>query len=178
MSGECEPWRRGHRQDSEQLHCRGLFRRHLSCFAATGIATQLDVNLTGSQLRGLDGGSGAYLDATTGAVSGNVITPGRGTGSFLNVTANTGIYDIAPGMVISGNTISDFVGAGIQATTSGTVITGNKVWGTSSGIDLGCNAVSVTKNTITGTGVGLAHIPISFTGVNTFYNVGSLFVKC
>jgi hypothetical protein len=144
----------------------------------TGQPAQLTLNLTASQLRGLDGGSGAYLDKIGGTVGGNTISPARGSGSFLNVTANVGIYDNAPSLLLTGNTISDFISSGLVLSAPGTTIKSNRIWNTNAGIDLGCNAGTIAGNTITGASVGLAHVPSAFTGANSFFGVATIASKC
>jgi hypothetical protein len=92
-----------------------------------------------------------------------------------------GVYDNAPGVIVSGNNIM-FPDYGFQLpmNTYGVVILAdqvivksNKIGGTRAGIDMECHHATVSGNTINLSVNGLVLVPSGFTGVNTFYNTGT-----
>jgi parallel beta-helix repeat protein len=88
-----------------------------------------------------------------------------------------GVYLYAAGTITS-NHISNSGGNSSYGVYFGSSVTGatvksNTITGSSVGIELHCNANTVSGNTINGATIGLDAVPASFTGVNRFYNVAT-----
>lgn len=121
-------------------------------------------------------GAGIFLSQVGGKVSSNLIQPAPSPlGGYL------GIYDDAPAVPISGNTIvgDDFVtditqetGTGIGVNQNGATIKSNKISNITDGMNLGCHSAVVTGNTITLATTWILEVPSSFAGANTFRSVG------
>ena len=108
-----------------------------------------------------------YLFQSRGTVSGNTVVTGVGNSGTLVY----GIYQNAPSTTITRNTIypSGASGTGVIIATDFPTVTGNKITGGNTGIDMGCHTGgSVATNTISSLG-GLIHVPASFTGKNMFF---------
>ncbi len=139
-----------------------------------GTAPLLFVTLTGNELANRS--AGMLLVQVGGKVSGNFF---GGT----NGTATIGIFDGGGSDVtVSGNTMLN-QGTGIVITAQGASVTSNKIHALMAAIDLKCLASNVTSNTIAGhnaigTAVGLANIPSTFVGTNTFRDTDTLKTVC
>lgn len=124
------------------------------------------------------GSFGVYLYYVGGAVSGNSIF-GRKYESNQVFTGDTyGIYDQAPAVIVSGNTImfqdwpiyNSEVSDGISILADDAVVKSNKIAGVEVGIELNCHPATVSGNTINLSNTGLDSVPAGFAGANTFYN--------
>jgi hypothetical protein len=132
------------------------------------------------------GSFGVYLSDVGGTVTGNSIWGRKYSFNFyepamLFKQETFGVYDNAPGVIVSGNNIMfpDY-GFLLPMNTYGVVILAdqvivksNKIGGTRAGIDMECHHATVSGNTINLSVNGLVLVPSGFTGVNTFYNTGT-----
>jgi hypothetical protein len=143
----------------------------------------LTADISGNQVSpnwGTETGSfGVYLDEVGGAVSGNSIFGRKYIDDYQVYPYSTyGIYDNAPAVTVSGNSImfDDFSGrdpsntVGIYILADDAVVKSNKIAGTYVGIELNCHTATVSGNTINLSAYGLDGAPAGFAGVNTFYN--------
>ena len=154
----------------------------LPCPGVTG-------SISGNVINAVENSVGVSTSSPA-TVSGNtVIGPANGVGISANaapdILDNTiqgaawGVYLYAAGTITS-NHILNSVGYGVffgssvtGATVKSNTITNNTITGDPIGIELYCNANTVSGNTINSVTTGLGAVPASFTGVKKFYNVGS-----
>ena len=118
---------------------------------------------------------GIYLLNTRGTVSGNSITNAITAEGFFDTAINL----LTPATAVTDNTIVLVGGVGIDMNSSGSTITGNKIWALGAptsnnliGIDMECNAGTVTGNTISAFN-GIFGAPKNFTGKNIFWTTGA-----
>jgi parallel beta-helix repeat protein len=118
--------------------------------------------VSGNTVIGLAGTTGIEVDGGT-EISNNSISG-----------AKYGLYLVLPGTITS-NHILNSSGSGIffEAGSGGSTVRGNIITQAAIGIEFGCTTNTVSGNTINGATTGLDSVPASFTGVNTFYNVGT-----
>jgi len=137
-----------------------------------------------------------------GSVSGNVVAAGAigvyAESPSITVSGNTvtaaGLYGIdAQGSVVSGNTVNNAsCGIYIEVASSvtsnrisnstdgiclnagGATIESNIITQSDIGIEFSCNTGTLSGNTINGAATGIDSVPAAFTGVNKFYNVGTV----
>jgi hypothetical protein len=154
----------------------------------------LTVTIKGNDVEDSGYFAGISLQNVAGTVTNNIISgPIGGNG---NLARNVGIDDSSPSSTVSGNTMVNLP-FGIRADQAGVTITSNKIWNSNGagiflvasgaivqlntitranvGIDFFCQTGTVARNTINeATTAGIAEVPSSFTGVNTFFNVGTI----
>jgi parallel beta-helix repeat protein/putative cofactor-binding repeat protein len=121
-------------------------------------------------------------------VSGNtIIGPASGIGisvsAVTDISNNTiqgalwGVYLYAAGTItsnhISNSGGSSSYGVYLENGLTGATVKSNTITGSLVGIELHCNANTVSGNTINGATIGVDALPASFTGVNTFDNVAT-----
>jgi hypothetical protein len=152
-----------------------------------GHAPVLTTDISGNQVSpnwGTSSGSyGVYLSEVGGTVSGNSIYGPKLSRGNLFPFDTFGIYDNAPAVTVSGNSImftptgAEFHVDGIYILADDAVVKSNKIGGAENGIVLNCHTATVSGNTITfsdfgngGYGVGVLDAPAGFAGVNTFHN--------
>src|ERR1700686_4203066 len=84
-----------------------------------------------------------------------------------------GVVVFAAGTVTSNN-ISQSGSYGIYLGVSGATIKTNIITQASVGIEFNCYTDTVSGNTFNGTTTGIENVPAAFTGINKFYNVGTV----
>lgn len=126
----------------------------------------LNTTISGNQIQ--EAIYGIYLSGPgVGTVSGNSIVYSGVVPVFAY-----GIYDLAPAVAVSNNTLiaandsGAFTGVFIAAANAS--ITNNKITARI-GVNFNCLSASVTGNTITATN-GLYNVPALFAGTNSFFN--------
>jgi hypothetical protein len=153
--------------------------------APAGQSPLLDVTITGNQIgpstvSGANLADGIYLYEVKGTVSGNTIFGSRRVSG--NPFRGVGIWDQSPGVTVSNNNIMfgdlSFELAdgcqifGIVVASDKALVKSNKISGVHCGIDLGCHVGTVSSNTINQAFYGLIDVSPTFSGSNTFHNVG------
>lgn len=106
--------------------------------------------------------AGVHAGSPSTAISGNTIT-GGGSGILVFVPAS-----------ITSNHISNMSGNGILLGTSGASVKTNSITQTSTGIGFQCFTGTVSGNIVNGATIGIDMVPAAFTGINTFYSVGTI----
>lgn len=148
----------------------------------------LTVKITGNQVfpTAPDGAYGIYLYGVSGTVESNLLSGPRVNGGVLSGSAIWDDGTAQTDVTISGNTIqvvddvfiAPIFYAGITVNVDGATVKGNKISGTSDGIDVTCHAGTVSGNTISYASNGLLGVPAASLGVNTFYNTVSKISGC
>jgi hypothetical protein len=105
--------------------------------------------------------AGVHAGSSSTAISGNTIVGGA-----------AGILVFVPALITS-NHISNVSETGIRGV-SGATVKNNTITQTSTGIEFQCSTGTVSGNIINGATIGIDMVPAAFTGVNTFYNVGTI----
>jgi len=122
----------------------------------------LSLTISGNQIYAL--GSGINFTGASGTISGNFVVAG-----------STGL-ELSGAVQAKGNTINAYSGVMVGANTP--TISNNRIRGYYD-VFFSCNPANVTGNTLYGgfgalSSTGLEAVPSSFSGTNTFYNIGTL----
>jgi hypothetical protein len=128
-------------------------------------------------------GYGVWAVSPSSLVSKNTVTGGivgievdgaaTVSGNTINGAQFGGIFVYAAGTVTSNN-ISNSGSYGIDFGLNGATIKTNIITQTPVGIEFNCNTGTVSGNTINGATTGIDTVPAAFTGINKFYNVGTV----
>jgi hypothetical protein len=129
---------------------------------APGTIPVLGVTISGNIVDKVQ--TGIFLSDVGGTVSGNVIT----SGFFF------GIWDAAPGVTVSSNTLTNYAPSvedeGIRIAAAHSTVKNNKIIiPFNIGINFTCLSANVTGNTINAD-TGILNVPSTFTGTNAFFN--------
>jgi hypothetical protein len=179
-------------------------------WAENGSGSSASIAIQNSSVHDADA-AGIFVGASSTsplsvAIRGNFVSPNSVGGFAVDATSVTGditnndltgalvgVYDLAPGLNISGNGVSavqygmlllapgtaqynDIMNTGLGFSLStGTLLQANRITQSSTvAIELNCSALTVSHNTINDAVVGLGDVPAGFSASNIFANTGTI----
>lgn len=105
------------------------------------------------------------------------LAPVRVAANNVSTAGLFGLLLLAGGTV-QGNDITN-AGIGVELSGPGATVQSNRItFSAVAAVDFGCNAATVSHNTINDALVGLGNVPLGFSGSNTFANTGTISTNC